>query len=72
MGCETQINTEQRYFDKQKFIATKYKVIYWLTRKESAERKQKIEKEFSRQVDVIQELNSKVKSWRNNEVNSSN
>lgn len=66
MHCETMISTEQRYIEKTGFIATKYKVIYWLTPKDSSDRKQKIEKEFSKQSDVIQELNAKVKEWKAN------
>lgn len=69
LHCETQINMEMRYFEKTGFIATKYKVIYWLTPKESQGKKHKIEKEFSRQTDVINELNSKVKEWKANKEN---
>ena len=43
------------------FIGCKYKVIYWLTNRNSEGRKQKIEKEFTKLQDVVNELNNKLK-----------
>lgn len=62
MGIEVQINTEQRYYDRVGYINTKYKVIYWLTKSYEEGKKQKIEKEFTKQTDVIKELNEKLKT----------
>lgn len=63
-GCEVQLNTEQRWYAREGYISCRYKIIYWLTPKEANKKKEKIEKEFTRQTDVIKELQSKLKEWK--------
>lgn len=66
-GCETMITIEMRYISNEKFsgMGSSYKIIYWLTPKNSNERKQKIEEKYQSQVECINALNTKLKEWKN-------